>query len=452
MKKLPFTLLLAFAFFYFDQNRLLAQTQRAEDRFTIFHQQKDLTTEGDPEMLGYRSPRPIPFQTKGPFTAYSLVWHQKDGMPAQRLFISFSKDGSQWGELQSIVPDGHAENVDGQLISELYFIQPEFRFYRLYAPIWEGIDNITMHFFDPGHSDLKATEQSPDINDRAACPCPQPSYMGRADWCPSGNCPPDATPEYTNATHLIIHHAAGVNTASDWAAVVRSIWDYHVNSNGWDDVGYNWLIDPNGVLYEGRGDGRLGAHFCGTNGGTVGVCMLGDFTTITPTYSAIDKLNSLYSWKACDNGIDPLGTSFHASSGKNLHNISGHRDGTCSTSCPGDAFYPLLPQVRTAIQDRIENVCFGVSSADENFDNEAVTVYPNPTDGKLTVTVNSNMTGQMEMGLVDAFGRRVGEWLIFDKNSPSQNFELDLDGLSAGLYWLKIAHPEGTGSYKIIKL
>jgi hypothetical protein len=224
-----------------------------------------------------------------------------------------------------------------------------------------------------------------------------------------------------------------------------------VNANGWDDIGYNWLIDPNGVLYEGRGDGRLGAHFCGTNGGTAGVCILGDFTDITPTYSAIDKLTSLYSWKACDNGIDPLGAEFHPGSGKVVPNIAGHRDGTCSTSCPGDAFYPLLPQVRTAIQDRIENVCFGVSGVHEDAGNQMVMLYPNPVSGLLTVVANPGLEGPMEMVLLDAFGRRVGAWTYFEKNSSDQAMVLDLTGFPAGVYWLRMAQPGRASAHKLVK-
>ncbi|MFN7929681.1 MAG: hypothetical protein U0Y68_17395 [Blastocatellia bacterium] len=52
--------------------------------------------------------------------------------------------------------------------------------------------------------------------------------------------------------HLLVHHTANANTATDWAAVVRAIWSFHIFTNGWSDIGYNYLIDPN-VIYEGAG-------------------------------------------------------------------------------------------------------------------------------------------------------------------------------------------------------
>src|SRR5437016_1926200 len=82
---------------------------------------------------------------------------------------------------------------------------------------------------------------------------------------------------------------AGGNAATDWAAVVRSIWVLHVQGNGWNDIGYNYLIDPNGVLYEGRGggDGVMGAHFSCVNSGTMGVALLGTFSVVPAPAAAL---------------------------------------------------------------------------------------------------------------------------------------------------------------------
>lgn len=408
-------------------------------------------SQSNPSNIGWNQPsRLMPFKTKGAFTAVSIVWYQQPGFERQRFFLSFSKNGDTFEGLNLVTPDPHAQPARDQYISQLYYIGPDYQYFMLIPLNWNAFDSIAVHFFDPGVSNTDAVEQMPVESDQEACPCPQPSYMGRNDWCPSGDCPPDATPQYTTADHLIIHHSAGVNVSSDWAAVVRSIWDYHVNSNGWDDIGYNWLIDPNGVLYEGRGDGRLGAHFCGKNGGTVGVCMMGDFTDISPTYSAIDKLVSLYSWNACARGIDPLGTSYHAASGGDLINIAGHRDG-CTTSCPGDAFYPLLPQVRTAIKDRIENVCFGVAGSEEETKNEMVAIFPNPTAALLHIMVENEAVGKVDLVVMDAIGRQVGFFKGFEKNGPTGNFDLNLENLPSGMYWLKIIQGEDFSMYKFAK-
>ena len=180
--------------------------------------------------------------------------------------------------------------------------------------------------------------------------CPQPDYCDRECWAPGGICPEDATPEYTDVQFIIVHHSAANYPADqDYKAVVRSYWDYHVNTHGWDDIGYNWLIDPNGIIYEGRGKDTKGAHFSGANSNTMGVCVIGDYMTAVPTNISIEQLENLIAWEATRKNIDVLTTGYHDASGLTLYHVSGHRDGPVSTSCPGDNLYALLPQIRTAV-------------------------------------------------------------------------------------------------------
>lgn len=183
----------------------------------------------------------------------------------------------------------------------------------------------------------------------------RPTFATRTEWgCPWGQTSGPNTLTPTVPTHLIVHHSFSPgNDITDWVAAVRGIWNYHVNSNGWSDIGYNWLIDPKGVIYQGRAwvdtnDNTQGAHFCGYNGRTMGVCMLGDFNSITPTDAALRSLVRLLAYRAFTNGINPRGMSFHQGSSRNLNNISGHRDG-CSTDCPGNILYPQLPALRNRV-------------------------------------------------------------------------------------------------------
>src|SRR5262245_44507247 len=124
---------------------------------------------------------------------------------------------------------------------------------------------------------------------------PKPPVVTRTEWgCPDGQTTTHGTLSYATVTHLIVHHTAMGNEApnSDWPAIVRSIWNFHVFERGWADIGYNYLIDPDGVIYEGRagGDDVVGAHFSGVNAGTVGVAMLGAFTSAPPTSQALNSL------------------------------------------------------------------------------------------------------------------------------------------------------------------
>ena len=208
-------------------------------------------------------------------------------------------------------------------------------------------------------SSIAALVEAPPI----ATTITKPAVVSRANWgCPDGQAS-GWTPQYTTVTHLIVHHSATANTSSDWAETVRSIWNFHTNDRGWGDVGYNYLIDPNGVIYEGRagGDNVIGAHFSCQNGGTMGVCMLGTFTSVSPTAATLNSLKRLLAWKAEQRGIDPLGSAYHAGTRLTLPRISGHRHGNpavpdyacTTTSCPGDNLYGQLQTIRTDVANLI---------------------------------------------------------------------------------------------------
>jgi len=296
-----------------------------------------------------------------PFLALSLSWEatnwEKGNNEIWYRLYEHTNTESDW--IQAKV-DPHADQIGNKWISQLYFEKKENKFIDLKIVLDHNstvsMNNVVLNFFSPGKSKKNTDKETQEKTTTVTCPCPQPQFETRQDWCPAGNCPPNPDPSPTTVSHLIVHHSAGTNASSDWAGVVRSIWDYHVNTNGWSDIGYNWLVDPNGVLYEGRGDNILGAHFCGTNTGTMGVCVMGDFTNISPTDDAKSILTDLLSWKICDINADPLGSSFHAASSQTLNNISGHQDG-CSTECPGNTFYPELGTVRNNVNDHIATNC-----------------------------------------------------------------------------------------------
>jgi hypothetical protein len=188
---------------------------------------------------------------------------------------------------------------------------------------------------------------------------PKPPVVTRTEWeCPDGQITTHGNLSFTTVTHLIVHHTAmGVEEpSSDWPALVRSIWNFHVSERGWADISYNYLIDPNGVIYEGRsgGDNVIGAHFSGVNAGTMAVALLGDFTAEAPTTDALDSLKEILAWKCDQCGLDPEGRSLHEASQLILNTISGHRDGPKATECPGEALYLLLPVIRAEIITLIE--------------------------------------------------------------------------------------------------
>jgi hypothetical protein len=334
----------------------------------------------------------IPLTHDGPFLSYFV----KSSQQVEGLNIRFSSNGNNWSEWLPLHPDAHMDFDDDSWISELGFEESGAQWFQLSSTV--PYTTLKCHFFNPGHTEEVHSSQPQDIEvtDRS-CPCPVPEIQTRAQWCPDGTCFPHPSPSWTNVTHLIIHHSAGTNSSSDWAGVVRAIWDFHVNGNGWSDIGYNWLIDPNGVVYEGRGDNILGAHFCGTNGGTAGTCVMGNFTDIQPTTDAINSLVELYTWKACDKNLDVLASAYHNSSGLTIPRVSGHRDG-CATACPGNSFYPMLPDIRQQMFDHIVAGCSGLPgptglSGTITGDTEATLSWNDNTDGELGFLLERRVGG-----------------------------------------------------------
>lgn len=161
---------------------------------------------------------------------------------------------------------------------------------------------------------------------------------------------------------VFIHHTATGNnyTCSETPSVIRSIYRYHVLSMGWRDIGYNFLVDKCGTIYEGRAGGVakpvLGAHTMGFNGNSVGIAVIGTYSRSTPSSAAVKAVARLAAWKLGLYGMNPRGKTYLKSAGGNLYQkgknvrlnvISGHRDGF-ATDCPGAKLYGKLGAVRDA--------------------------------------------------------------------------------------------------------
>lgn len=246
---------------------------------------------------------------------------------------------------------------------------------------------LTVRLFLAPTPEKKSPEVAvaPNFHSNESCTCPKPAICERLCWCPDSSCTP---PAYTNTspTHIIVHHSAGFTNYNDYKWVVSYYWDLHVNTNGWSDIGYNWLVDPNGVIYEGRGQGHLGAHFSCLNGETVGICLIGNYMNNQPQNAGLASLENLIIWESCTHGIDPADSSVHASSQLLLKHISGHRDANSATVgcpsgtvCPGDMLYPKLDSLaRTAAQ----RPCV-LHQAEWHL--SRVSVFPNPVKSFLQV-------------------------------------------------------------------
>ena len=261
-----------------------------------------------------------------------------------------------------------------------------------------------------------------------AADCELPEACYRECWCPT--CPIDDSPELTVPTHLIIHHSAGNNESNNFTSVVESIWDLHVNTNGWDDIGYNWLIDPNGVLYEGRPDGYQGAHFSCINENTVGICVIGDYTSVQPNEEALLTLVNVLAYEATEHEIDVIADSYHETGDFILDNIAGHRDSSgslnaCSgTECPGESFYPILGDIRLQVS---ELPCYaGISNIQEESSLFDLKIYPNPFTESLSLTTGNSLSQTFQV--YDIQGQLVG--------SLKSNVMNNVSHLKPGVYFV----------------
>ena len=288
-----------------------------------------------------------------PFRALSLRYPNSARPDAIFPYLQYRyrTAGTDWTAPQRWLRDAHTGAPGDRYTSARLLLLPanltELEVYVAsldYAPA----DAALLRIYTPGHSKTNVRPRNGD--------CTQPAFEARADWCPAGTCTAHPNPAPTLPSHLIVHHSATPNTTTDYPALVRSIWDFHVNTNGWSDIGYNWLIDPDGTVYLGRGDDVIGAHFCGQNSQTTGICLLGNFVSEAPTAAALSALEALSAWKLDALDRTAAATSVHAPSALDLPHLAAHRDG-CNTVCPGDAAYALLPALRTDIDALLADNC-----------------------------------------------------------------------------------------------
>ncbi len=156
---------------------------------------------------------------------------------------------------------------------------------------------------------------------------------------------------------VFVHHTAGSNTYTrrESPSIVRGIYAYHTQSRGWCDIGYNFLVDRYGTVYEGRAGGIRkpvrGAHSGDYNVDSTGISLMGEFTSTAPTAAMKSALVDLVAWR--------LGTAYRSGvghayiNGKRFAQISGHRD-AMATACPGQVVYDWLPTLRRKVHQRLD--------------------------------------------------------------------------------------------------
>ena len=181
-------------------------------------------------------------------------------------------------------------------------------------------------------------------------------------------------PNYAPADHVVVHHTAGTNdyTAEQSPSIVRGIYYYHAVILGWGDIGYNFLVDKYGQVFEGRygtldsdpGTMVVGGHAYGANTGTMGISMMGNYSSTDPSEIQIERVGQMAGWFLGRAGVvDAYGSSrftfratqkYRRGQTIDLDTISAHRD-VGYTTCPGDVGYSMMDWIRSAAQEQIDD-------------------------------------------------------------------------------------------------
>ena len=189
-------------------------------------------------------------------------------------------------------------------------------------------------------------------------------------------------PEYARAGHVVVHHTAGTNSysAGQSASIVRGIYYYHAVTLDWGDIGYNFLVDKFGTVFEGRsgsvaapaGKMSIGAHARGVNTGTMGISMMGDYSAVSPSDAQLSSVGKMAGWFLKRAGIsDVTGWAglhvwtterYQAGSTISMPRILGHRD-VGYTTCPGNVGYSKLGTIRAIAKAQGSSPQGGSSSA-----------------------------------------------------------------------------------------
>ncbi len=208
---------------------------------------------------------------------------------------------------------------------------------------------LRVDLVDPGTSPADAVVSTSAAGTAAAATA-RPTILSRADWGADESLR-DPGVDYGQIKAGFVHHTVNSNTyaAGEVPAIIRAIYAFHVNSRGYRDIGYNFLLDRFGRIWEGRYGGVdkpvIGAHTYGHNDDAFAGSVIGTYTDVEPSAALLDAYGRLFAWKFSLHGIDPY--SRPNLDGEVVNAISGHRD-TYATACPGDRLYARLPAIRSA--------------------------------------------------------------------------------------------------------
>ncbi|MFT4263056.1 MAG: FG-GAP-like repeat-containing protein [Nocardioides sp.] len=196
----------------------------------------------------------------------------------------------------------------------------------------------------------------------------KPYIYSRAQWGANEKLREQTAPSYGTIQGAFVHHTVNANdyTAAEVPGIIRSIYAYHVKSKGWRDIGYNFLVDRFGRIWEGRYGGVdravVGAHTENYNSYSFAMSAIGNYDIAQPSQEIIGAYASLFAWKLGISGVSAAATNVTIGKKVFASSIMGHRD-TKSTACPGKYLYARIPDIRRAAAALQTNWTFATRNA-----------------------------------------------------------------------------------------
>src|SRR5450631_3159370 len=206
----------------------------------------------------------------------------------------------------------------------------------------------TVQAVDPGTSSADDVQPAPGAASAASA---KPAIHTRAQWG-ADESKMTWTPSYGKVSVGFVHHTDGSNNyaAGDVPGIIRGIYAYHAVTLGWGDIGYNFLVDRFGGIWEGRYGGMdkpvIGGQVYNYNAVSTGVSGIGTFTSAAVPQAMTDAFKRVLGWRLSVAGVPATGASpVQAPGGAYIQRISGHRD-VGGTTCPGNSLYARLGEIR----------------------------------------------------------------------------------------------------------
>ncbi|WEV76641.1 S-layer homology domain-containing protein [Janibacter cremeus] len=291
------------------------------------------------------------------FSALGLTWESEQ--EPVTVWVRTKTAGTKWSDWEYVPSsDGHGPDAGtSEATSETKagtdpLIVPESDGVQVRVEAEDGTAprGMKVNLIDPKTADQDArVGQDALPAGSAAAAGTKPDIITRAQWGADESIR-RGEPSYGEINGGFVHHTDGTNyyTRSQSAGIVRAIYTFHVEGRGWNDIGYNFLVDKFGRIFEGRYGGVaepvIGAHTLGYNSESFAMSVLGNYQSTSANAAVLDAYAELFAWKLGRHRVDP--TSTVTMSGHKHDAISGHRDGY-ATACPGGALYAQLPKIRT---------------------------------------------------------------------------------------------------------